>query len=128
GENCQAAEDLDERGRPGRGLRQRRTDLFQQLGEPCRPPTELGPPVSQEAKSDHQAERQRRPLSQKPFIWQFEHFDLPTVRAPGFPESPPPLAAGATSDGVTCGSNSFTEIVHSCPKMTSQAHQSLPTA
>ena len=54
-------------------------DLFQQPREPRWPPTEFGPPVSHEAVADHQAERQRRPLSPKRFMGQFEHFDLPSV-------------------------------------------------
>src|SRR5262249_34400337 len=73
-EDRQAAEHLDECGHPGRRLRQRRTYLFQKPGESRRPPTELGPPVSQEAVPDHEAERQWRPLSQKRLPWQFEHF------------------------------------------------------
>jgi hypothetical protein len=78
-EDRQAAENLDECGHPGRHLRQRRMDLVEQLGEPRRPPAELGPPVSHEAVSDHQAKRQRCPLSPKRFMWQFEHFGLPSV-------------------------------------------------
>src|SRR5262249_61255007 len=77
-------------GRVGRWRR----DLFEQLRDPRRPATELGPPVSQEAVSDHQAERQRCPWSPKRFIWQFEHFDLPSIRRWSKALAFPPLVCG----------------------------------
>src|SRR5262249_42420650 len=82
GQDRQAAENLDERGHPGRQLRQWRANLIHQPDELRWPSTELGPPVSDEPVSDHQAERQRCPLSPQNAGSLLEHFDLRSAAIP----------------------------------------------